>query len=107
VSGTALPSSQRALFVYYRVDAADLEAVLSAVRQLHDTLVAGLAEDAPGLQAAVWRRPELRDGEVTIMETYQHPHGIDTSLERRIERAAQVLSPWLRGARHTEVFERL
>jgi len=103
VSHTAAPSGQRALFVYYRIDAGALEAVLQALRQMHDALVAG----SPDLQANAWRRPELRDGELTVMETYVHPDGVDLALERRIELAARALSPWLRGARHTEVFERL
>jgi len=103
VNPTAAPSNRRALFVYYRIDANALGAVLQAVRQMHDALVAG----SPALQTTAWRRPDLREGELTVMETYLHPDGIDAALERRIEQAAQALSPWLRGDRHTEVFERL
>jgi hypothetical protein len=91
----------RALFVYYRVAEADAAAAADAVKQCQ----AGLRLALPGLHCQLWRRPEAPTGEVTLMETYAAPDGIDEALAQRIEaQAAQALSPWLRGTRHTEVF---
>ena len=54
------------LYVYYRVAEADLGRTVGAVRVMQQSLVAA----HPGLQAELLRRPELRDGQVTLMETY-------------------------------------
>ena len=56
----------RRLYVYYRVPQAQLAATVAAVRRVQTAL----AGAHPGLQAELLRRPELRDGEVTLMETY-------------------------------------
>lgn len=94
----------RALYVYYRIDAASVVPVAAAVRAFQARLCAG----HPGLQAALLRRPGEPDGLVTLMETYAlPPHGIDAALQAGIDAAAQVLTPWQRGVRHTEVFEPL
>ncbi|MBL8353158.1 MAG: DUF4936 family protein [Burkholderiaceae bacterium] len=56
----------RRLYVYYRVAEADLGRTVVAVRSMQQALVAA----NPGLQAGLLRRPELRDGQLTLMETY-------------------------------------
>ncbi len=93
----------RSLFVYYRRDAASVVDAACAVRAFQ----VRLREAHPGLQAAVLRRPGEQDGQATLMETYAMPGGISDALQARIEEAAACLAPWLRGARHTEVFEPL
>ena len=93
----------RSLYVYYRIDAASLGDVAAAVRGLQ----ADLREANPALQAALLRRPGDQDGLVTVMETYAMPGGISVALQADIDDAAGCLVPWLRGARHTEVFEPL
>ena len=96
-----LQAAPRALFVYYRVAEADVRAAADAMRQCHSKL----QHDCPGLQCQLWRRPEAPTGEVTLMETYAAPEGIDVPLAGRIEaQAAQASSPWQLGPRHTEVF---
>lgn len=92
------------LYVYFRVDEADLHAALAALRSAQ----ARLMVDHPGLQAELLRRPELREGQATLMETYAHPSGLDAALSAAIDRAArQALGNLLRGERHGERFERL
>ncbi len=93
----------RSLYVYYRIDAASVAEVAAAVRGFQ----ARLCEAHPGLQLALLRRPGQQDGQVTLMETYAMPGGIGDALQVRIDEAARCLAPWLRGARHTEVFEPL
>ena len=56
----------RRLYVYYWVAEADLARTVGAVR----TMQQALAVACPGLQAELLRRPDLRDGQVTLMETY-------------------------------------
>jgi hypothetical protein len=93
----------RALYVYYRIDAARLVDAAAAVRAFQ----AVLRRACPDLQAALLRRPGEQDGLVTLMETYAMPGGIDAALQAKIDTAAAVLAPWQRSARHTEVFEPL
>lgn len=93
----------RALYVYYRIDAASLADAVSTVQAVQ----ARLRDALPDLQAALLRRPGEQDGQVTLMETYAMPGGIDAALQTRIDEAATALAPWQRGARHTEVFEPL
>ena len=93
----------RSLYVYYRIDAAKVAEAAAAVRGFQGRL----RESHPALQAALLRRPGEQDGQVTLMETYALPGGIDDGLQARIDEAAACLSPWQRGARHTEVFEPL
>jgi hypothetical protein len=93
----------RTLYVYYRIDAASLADAVAAVRDFQSRL-----RDAnPGLQAALLRRPGDQHGDVTLMETYAMPDGVDEALQARIDDAAAPLARWQRSARHTEVFEPL
>lgn len=82
------------LYVYYRVPEAALSEVLARVLAMQ----AGLAAAHAGLAAEVLRRPELRDGEVTLMETYAGalPPGFEQALA---EAAAALPQP-----RHSERF---
>ncbi|PPE70642.1 DUF4936 family protein [Caldimonas thermodepolymerans] len=90
----------RALFIYYRIASADAGAARPAVEAMH----AALRRRHPELEAALWRRPQEKDGVQTWMEIYAHPQGVSEALEAEIEEAARTLSPWLQGARHVEVF---
>ncbi|MBL0089129.1 MAG: DUF4936 family protein [Ideonella sp.] len=97
----SLPAVLRALFVYYRVAEADAALVAAAVRQCHTAL----RRVRPDLQCQLWRRPELRDGEVTVMETYALPEGIGRDLADWIDECAtSAVAPWVRGQRHAEAF---
>ena len=89
----------RRLYVYYRVPQQALATTLEAVRTMHAMLIAA----HPGLQAELLRRPELRDGEVTLMETYAAAAGISPAMQARIEHAAHALPQ----PRHTESFDLL
>ena len=86
---------QQQLYVYYSVPEAALAATVAAVRQVQATLVAA----HPGLHAELLRRPELRDGEVTLMETYVG--GVTPALQAAIDHAASALPQ----PRHSEWFE--
>lgn len=87
----------RRIYVYYRVPEAALSVTVAVVRQMQSALT--LAH--PGLHAELLRRPELRDGEVTLMETYRGH--ITPTLAAAIERAASALPQ----PRHTESFDLL
>lgn len=90
------------LYVYYRVAEVNEAALRAAVLRLQ----ADLCASHPGLHTRLLRRPELLQGEITFMETYlaTAPGGVDARLQAAIAAAAHVLAPWLKGARHTEVF---
>lgn len=89
----------RRLYVYYRVPESALAATVMAVRTMQATLTAA----HPGLQAALLRRPELRDGDVTLMETYAAAAGVSPAVQAAIEQAASALPQ----PRHTESFDAL
>jgi hypothetical protein len=92
------------LYVYYRVAAPDWQRAADAVRDFQRQLCMAHR----GLTARVLRRSDSAIDEVTLMETYAFaPRGIDDEMRRRIDRAAGVLTPWLIGGRHVEVFEPL
>jgi hypothetical protein len=93
------------LFIYYRLDLADSLAALRAVAAFQ----ADLQARYPWLRARLLRRPQATDGQETWMETYSadplmNSTGITPEVTAQIEQAAAVLLPFLRGARHTEVF---
>ena len=89
----------RELYVYYRVAEGVLPAAQAQVRDFQATLRA----DHPALQARLMRRPELRDGQVTLMETYALPGGIPAELAARITAG----TPALPAPRHVEAFDAL
>lgn len=90
----------RSLFIYYRIASADAAAARAVVEAMQDTL----RERHAGLQAALWRRPQEKDGMQTWMETYTHPEGVNEAIEADIAAAALALSPRVQGPRHVEVF---
>ncbi len=89
----------RELYVYYRAAEHTLPATQAAVQAFQAALVA----DHPALQARLLRRPELRDGQVTLMETYALAGGIPAALAARIAAGA----PALPAPRHVEAFDAL
>jgi hypothetical protein len=96
-------TARRELYVYYRVaepqwrDAAD--AVMAWQRQL--------CRARSGLAARLLRRPDPRDGQVTLMEAYVRADGIDAALQAELARGAPALQSWLCGERHVEHFDPL
>lgn len=98
------PGMAQRLYIYYRVAEVDLPAALAAAQALRCTLLAA----HPGLTAELLRRPGMQQGQVTLMETYAHPRGMDGALAGLIEQhAAAALAPWLQGPRHMERFDLL
>jgi hypothetical protein len=85
-------------YVYYRVAAADLATVTQAVLGWQRSL----CERHAGLQVELLRRPELRDGEATLMEVCGP---LDDALAEAIENEARALLPGLQ--RHVETFDRI
>ena len=101
----AMPLGRRQLFVYWKVAAADLNAALQALRDWQ----AALVRQHPALHCRIYRRSDAAATEATVMESYAMalpPAGIDETLQRQIVQAGDaVLQPWVRGARHVEVFD--
>jgi len=87
----------RRLYVYYRVTEAALPAAVAAAHRVQAALVAA----HPGLQAELLRRPELRDGEVTLMEVYAGR--LPPDAEALIAQATSALPQ----PRHSERFDTL
>ena len=90
----------RRLYVYYRVAEAALPALRAELASLQNSLMA----THPGLQAQMLRRPDLRDGEVTVMETYV---GGDATAWPTALAQAVAAHPALPGQRHAEWFDEL
>jgi Domain of unknown function (DUF4936) len=92
----------RELFIYFRAQAQDDDAVKAAVHQIQDEL----RRAWPGLSARLLHRPQVQDGLRTWMEVYAMvgAAGVPPSLQAAIELAAQNSMPWLVGERHVEVF---
>jgi hypothetical protein len=82
------------LYVYYRVPQARLAATVAQVHAMQSVLQARFA----GLRTGLLRRPELRDGEVTLMETYAG--AADEAFAAALDAAAAALPQ----PRHTERF---
>jgi hypothetical protein len=92
----------RRLYVYYRVPAAALAATVVDVRRMQ----AALRNAHPGLATQLLRRPPQPGAEVTLMEVYAAPGGVDAARQAAIAAAAAAL-PGAAGQapRHVEVFE--
>ncbi|MEO8059045.1 MAG: DUF4936 family protein [Burkholderiales bacterium] len=93
------------LFIYYRLDLTDSPAALRAVMRFQGDL----RSRHPWLRTRLLQRPQADDGLETWMETYSadpamNSTGITPEVAAQIEQAAAVLVPFLRGARHTELF---
>lgn len=98
----------RELFIYYRIRADGAQEALAAAHGLQ----ARLRERHPGLTARLMRRPDEPHPHQTWMEIYAFdPHaedardaGVTPQIEAEIAAEAAVLTPFLAGPRHTEVF---
>ncbi len=93
-------TSQRALFIYYKLDPAQAEGFRVAAQQMQLQLV----QAHPGLIARLWVRGDAADLEQTWMESYEHPLGIDNGLADRIDQSMQSLPAGRIGPRHLEMF---
>jgi hypothetical protein len=82
------------LYVYYKVPEAALAATVAAAQRVQ----AVLQSAHPGLQAELLRRPELRDGQVTLMEAYAG------TLTPAVEAAIAEATSALPQPRHSERF---
>ena len=85
------------LYVYYKLPLAQLPATLAAARRVQ----AALRAAHPGLQAELLRRPDMRDGLVTVMEAYGG--ALDAGVEAAIAQATSALPQ----PRHSERFDLL
>lgn len=95
------PAPCHELYIYYRAEPARADAVTAVVQRMQ----AQLCDACPGLQARLLRRPDLRDGLHTWMETYRLPPGANAvAVAAVIEQAAESLLVQLSGARHVEHF---
>ena len=95
----------RELFIYYRSP----ERHASALQARAHDFQARLCLDHPGLRARLLRRPEVKDGRITWMETYaidpMTPGALDETLQAQIEEHARAaLAGLIEGDRHLEVF---
>jgi hypothetical protein len=86
----------RALFVYWKVEPAALEAAVAAVQAAQ----ARLRGAWPGLEAHVYERCDPAP-QATVMETYAAPGGIDEAGRARIDAALAGIAP---GPRIVEAF---
>lgn len=94
----------RQLFIYWKVDVALADDAAVATRAMQ----ALLGERCPGLQASLFRRSDEHGPQVTLMEVYGAPSGVDGTLQSVIELAAlEGLAAFTSGARHVEVFTRV
>ncbi len=104
-----MPLGRRQLFVYWRVTHEDLPFALEALRQWQADLVSA----HPALRCSLYQRCDSTEAQATVMEGYAlesagPQQGIDDRLRQHIEHSGHaLLRPWLRGARHVEVFDAL
>ncbi len=95
------PGGQR-LYVYYRVPSAALAGTVADVHAMQSQLRA----THPGLLTELLRRPPQAGADVTLMEVYAAPGGVDAGLQAAINAAAAGLQGAAGQApRHVEVFE--
>lgn len=95
----------RELFIYYRSPVQHADSVMATVHAFQ----AQLSLEHPGLLARLLRRPEVKSGHITWMETYSIATmnaglSLDDTLQQQIESRAAPLHGLIDGARHTEVF---
>lgn len=101
-----MTTAQRQLYVYYRVEETAWQQASAVVVEFQQRL----CKAHPDLSARVFRRPETKGGQVTLMEVYAvdaatSPEGIDITWQSRIESAAVVMRRWQQGERHVEWFD--
>jgi hypothetical protein len=95
----------RELFIYYRSPEEQASEVQARVHEFQERL----RRDHPALLARLLRRPEVKGGLITWMETYAidpmiSGSSLDPHLQLQIEAHAQSLIGLIEGDRHTEVF---
>lgn len=88
------------LYVYYKIDEADLAAVLPAVLAFQSSL----RGEHAGLQTTLMRRPGAAGGLLTLMESCRVATPGSTRLREQLAQGPASLQPWLRGERHLEEF---
>jgi hypothetical protein len=99
--GPPVTAPGRELYIYWRMGSADAAAASLAIRAWQ----LALQKAHPGLRARLLRRADEAAAEVTLMETYLQPGGIDPALQQHIADAGDAVSAaWRRGPRHLEVF---
>jgi hypothetical protein len=102
----------RELYIYWRVNPADVQSALAAVASMQ----AALRRRHSNLSARLLQRNNAdknHPGASTVMEIYTcaGAGGIDAAMQAEIETSAAVLARYVRpepdgpGRRHTEVFE--
>lgn len=86
------------LYIYYRVAEAQAAALLPQVQAMQAALAG-----SHGVQVALKRRPDSKDGLQTWMEVYGAvPPAFDRALAQAV--VAAGLARHISGERHTEVF---
>ncbi|MDQ5897440.1 MAG: hypothetical protein RLZZ592_1172 [Pseudomonadota bacterium] len=88
------------LYVYYRIAPADE----AAFWQDREAIAPQLAARFPGLRSRWLRRPEVRDGALTLMEVHRRDGGLTAA---ETDALGEMLADWPRqriGPRHVEVF---
>lgn len=90
----------RSLFVYWKIDAEAAPPALARAREAQATLRAHW----PALDARLWLRDPAAP-QLTVMETYAAPAGIDAAAEAQIESTLVLALAGLPvGQRHVEAF---
>ncbi len=94
-----------ALYVYYRVDPARID----AARQTLAVAQAALQADWPGLTAEVMQRAEHSDAAAppTWMEVYRHPDGLSDACLADLRQRLSDLPSGRLAQRHEELFTAL
>ena len=87
-----------ALYVYYKVDAAQHANCAMQVRRFQARLLSAW----PGLACELLQRPDAAAGVETWMEAYRHADGVPAALIARIAEAA--VADGLPSPRHSERF---
>jgi len=93
------------LYVYYKFEPAEVEAILAAFAALR----AALQLQLPGLQSRLLKRPARPQAQQTWMEVHTWPRGVEPppDWQALIECLAQPMTLLLTGQRHCELFEPL
>lgn len=92
------------LYVYYRLPQGRLDDVLAESA----ALFAALRQQAPAVNPALLRRPELRDGDITFMEVYGPlPAGSLPGLQACLDALLPAYPLLQSAARHAEKFTEL
>ena len=94
-------SEAAALYVYYKVDAAQHANCARQVRRFQARLLAAW----PGLVCELLQRPDAAGGVETWMEAYRHADGVSAALITHIAEAAEAaVADGLPTPRHCERF---